>query len=32
MERLYTFPMAEGTPIQNHLDDFDSIIIDLETT
>jgi len=24
--------MAEGTPIQNHLDDFNSIMIDLEST
>ena len=26
-ECLYTFSMVEGTPIQNHLDDFNSIII-----
>ncbi|KAE9601143.1 putative RNA-directed DNA polymerase [Lupinus albus] len=29
-ERLYTFRMVEGTPIQTHLDDFNSIIIDLQ--
>ena len=30
-ERLYTFSMAEGTPIQNHLDEFNSILIDLNS-
>ena len=30
-ERLYTFSMAEGIPIQNHLDEFNSILIDLES-
>jgi len=30
-ERLYTFRMAEGTPVQNHLNDFNSIIVDLES-
>ena len=30
-ERLYTFSMAEGTLIQNHLDEFNSIILDLES-
>ena len=30
-ERLYTFSMPLGTPIQNHLDDFNSILIDLES-
>lgn len=29
-ERLYTIRMAEGTSIQTHLDEFNSIIIDLE--
>lgn len=29
-ERLYTFSMAEGTSIQNYLEEFNSIIIDLE--
>jgi len=29
-KRMYTFSMAEGTPIQNHLDEFNSIIFDLE--
>ena len=28
-ERVYTFKMAEGTPIQKHLNDFNSIIVDL---
>jgi len=30
-EKLYTFSMAEGTSIQNHLDEFNSILIDLES-
>jgi len=30
-EQLYTFSMAEGTSIQNHLDEFNPIIIDLES-
>ena len=30
-ERLYTFFMAEGTLIQNYLDEFNSIIFDLES-
>ena len=30
-EHLCTLSMAEGTLIQNHLDDFNSIIIDLES-
>ena len=30
-ERLCTFSMAEGTPIKNHLDEFNYIIIDLES-
>jgi len=30
-ERLYMFSMGGGTPIQNHLDDFNSIVIDLES-
>ena len=30
-EKLYTFSMAEGTSIQNYLDDFNSILIDLES-
>jgi len=29
-ERLYTFWIAEDTPIQSHLDEFDSILIYLE--
>ncbi|KAF1881861.1 hypothetical protein Lal_00038502 [Lupinus albus] len=29
-ERLYTFRMVEGIPIQTHLDDFNSIITDLQ--
>ena len=28
-ECLYTFSMAKGTPIQNHLDDFNSILLGL---
>ena len=30
-EMLYTFRMAEGTPIQKHLNDFNSVIVDLES-
>jgi len=30
-ERLYTFRMAKGTPVQKHLNDFNSIIVDLES-
>ena len=30
-ERLYTFKMAEGTPVQKLLIDFNSIIVDLES-
>ena len=30
-EWLYTFRMAEGTPVQKHLNDFNSIIVDLES-
>jgi len=30
-EHLCTFSMAKGTLIQNHLDDFNSVIIDLES-
>ena len=29
-ERLYTIKMMEGTPIKSHLDEFNSIIVDLE--
>ena len=29
-ERLYTIRMVEGTPIQSHLDEFNSIIMDLQ--
>ncbi|KAG6502742.1 hypothetical protein ZIOFF_035029 [Zingiber officinale] len=29
-DRLYSLRMQEGTPIQSHLDEFNSIIIDLE--
>ena len=28
---LYTFRMTEGTPIQKHLNDFNSIVVDLES-
>jgi len=28
IERLYIFIMAEGTPVQKHLNDFNSIIVD----
>ena len=30
-ERLYTFRTAEGTPVQKHLNDFNSIVVDLES-
>jgi hypothetical protein len=30
-ERLYTIRMAEGTSIQSHLNDFNSICVDLES-
>ena len=30
-KRLYTFKIAEGTLVQKHLNDFDSIIVDLES-
>lgn len=30
-ERLYTFRIAEGTPTQKHLNDFNSIVIDFES-
>jgi len=30
-EMLYTFRMAEGTPVQKHLNDFNSIVVDLES-
>ena len=30
-ERLYTFRMAEGTPVQKHLNEFNSILVDLES-
>ena len=30
-ERLYTFRMAEGTPVQKLLNDFNSIIVDIES-
>ena len=30
-ERLYTFRMAEGTPVQKYLNDFNSILVDLES-
>jgi len=29
-ERLYTIRMVEGTPIQSHLNEFNSILLDLE--
>ncbi len=28
---LYTVKMSEGTPIKQHLDDFNQIIMDLKT-
>jgi hypothetical protein len=30
-ERLYTIRMAEGTSIQSHLNEFNSICVDLES-
>ena len=30
-ERLYTFRMAEGTPVQKHLNEFNSILVDLDS-
>ena len=30
-ERLYTFRMDEGTPVQKHLNEFNSILVDLES-
>ena len=30
-ERLYTFCMAEGTPVQKHLNEFNFILVDLES-
>jgi len=30
-ERLYSFRMAEGTPDKKHLNNFNSIIVDLES-
>ena len=30
-ETLYTFRMTEGTPVQKHLNDFNSIVVDLES-
>ena len=30
-ERLYTFRMAEGTPVQKYLNELNSILIDLES-
>jgi len=30
-EMLYTFKMAKSTPVQKHLNDFNSIIVDLES-
>ena len=30
-ERLYTCRMAEGTPVQKHLNEFNSILVDLES-
>ena len=30
-EHLYTFSMAQSTPLRNHLDDINSVIIDLES-
>ncbi|KAM1386098.1 hypothetical protein ACFX2F_032598 [Malus domestica] len=30
-QRLYTIRMTEGTPIQNHLDEFNKVIMDLKS-
>jgi len=30
-ERLYTFRMVEGTPVKKHLNEFNSILIDLKS-
>ena len=30
-ERLYTFHMAESTPVQKHLNEFNSILVNLES-
>ena len=30
-EHLYMFSMAEDNPIKNHLDDFNLILVDLES-
>jgi len=30
-ERLYTFRMVEGTPFQKYLNEFNSILVDLES-
>jgi hypothetical protein len=30
-ERLYTIRMSEGTSMQSHLNEFNSIIVDLES-
>ena len=30
-ERLHTFRMAEGTLVQKHLNEFNSILVDLES-
>ena len=30
-QRLYTLRMTEGTPIQNHLDEFNKVIMDLKS-
>jgi len=30
-EMLYTFRRAEGTPVQKHLNEFNSILVDLES-
>ena len=30
-EKLYTFRVAEGNPVQKHLNDFNSIVVDLES-
>jgi len=30
-ERLYTYRISRGTPVQKHLNDFNSIIVDLES-
>jgi len=30
MQRLFILPMKEGTPIKDHLDEFNKILMDLK--